>query len=125
MKQEPQLPISIKPRAKIRVKALLGHCLYRRVILWSLLAIACMSLFLFDPRMTARSKEVLDLVSLRKGLSKGKPSQEENTNIQPPENNADQGVNQNNPTAEDVLVEVSDEGDEGELPNEHWRRYKQ
>jgi hypothetical protein len=61
------LPVSTKPRAKFQVRALLGHCLYRRVVIWTLVVIGLFSITLFNPRITQNSRNVLDLVQLGKG----------------------------------------------------------
>lgn len=60
------LPMSTKPQSKLRVRALLGHCLYRRVVVWGLVAVALLSITLFNPQLTHRSKNVLDLVQIVK-----------------------------------------------------------
>ncbi|KAM0808978.1 hypothetical protein AB5N19_09321 [Seiridium cardinale] len=65
-KQEIFLPISTKPQPKLRVRALLGHCLYRRVVIWTLVVIALLSFTLFNPRLTSSSRNVLDLVQMGK-----------------------------------------------------------
>ncbi|KAI1389969.1 uncharacterized protein F4822DRAFT_437092 [Hypoxylon trugodes] len=58
-KSEVYLPISTKPQPKFRVKALLGHCLYRRVVIWTVVIIFLLSITLFNPRLTSRSRDVL------------------------------------------------------------------
>lgn len=60
------LPVSTKPRARFQVRALLGHCLYRRVVIWTLVVIGLFSITLFNPQIT-QSRNVLDLVQLGKG----------------------------------------------------------
>ncbi|KAI0108355.1 hypothetical protein F4814DRAFT_54747 [Daldinia grandis] len=61
-KSEAYLPISAKPQSKFRVKALLGNCLYRRVVIWTFLVIALLSYTLFSPGLAGRPRDVLDLV---------------------------------------------------------------
>ncbi|KAK3944075.1 hypothetical protein QBC46DRAFT_6724 [Diplogelasinospora grovesii] len=41
------LPLPVRQQPKIRVRTLLGHCLYRRVIIWSvaILSLICLTLF--------------------------------------------------------------------------------
>ncbi|KAH6655420.1 hypothetical protein BKA67DRAFT_236379 [Truncatella angustata] len=65
-KQDIYLPISTKPQPKLRVRALLGHCLYRRVVIWTLVAIALLAITLFHPGLTHNTHNVLDLVQLGK-----------------------------------------------------------
>ncbi|ORY68768.1 uncharacterized protein BCR38DRAFT_455643 [Pseudomassariella vexata] len=65
-KSEVYLPITSKPQPKFRVRALLGHCLYRRVVLWTLIVIVLLSVTLFNPRITQRHN-VLDLVHVGVG----------------------------------------------------------
>ncbi|KAI0144137.1 hypothetical protein F4776DRAFT_675683 [Hypoxylon sp. NC0597] len=60
-KSETYLPVSTKPQSKFRVKALLGHCLYRRVVIWTVVVIILLSVTLFNPRLTTRSRDVFDL----------------------------------------------------------------
>lgn len=66
-KEEAYLPISMKPKPKFRFRALLSHCLYRRVVIWSLLAVALLTFTFFNPRLAQHSRNVLDLVQLGKG----------------------------------------------------------
>ncbi|KAI1133438.1 hypothetical protein F5Y10DRAFT_87984 [Nemania abortiva] len=56
-----------KPRPKFQVKALLGHCLYRRVVIWTLSIFALLTIVLFDPRLTTQSRNVLRVVHGNKG----------------------------------------------------------
>ncbi|KAI0151039.1 hypothetical protein BJ166DRAFT_469545 [Pestalotiopsis sp. NC0098] len=70
------LPISNKPQPKLRVRTLLGHCLYRRVVIWTILMIVVLS-FTFYNR-SYHSRNVLDLVQMGsidkpKGKGKNKP----------------------------------------------------
>jgi hypothetical protein len=57
------LPIYEKP--KVRVRALLGHCLYRRVILWGTTAVFLILLALFTSGERTRHGKLLDLVDFR------------------------------------------------------------
>ncbi|KAI0473156.1 hypothetical protein GGR56DRAFT_602174 [Xylariaceae sp. FL0804] len=66
-KSEISLPVTTKPRSKFRVTSLLGHCLYRRVVIWSLVVIVLLGLSLFNPGLSAQSRNVLDLVQGTKG----------------------------------------------------------
>lgn len=65
-KQEVFLPISTKPQPNLRVRALLGNCLYRRVVLWTLVGIVLFSITLFNPRLTRSPGHVLDMVQMGK-----------------------------------------------------------
>ncbi|KAI1154628.1 hypothetical protein F4825DRAFT_163783 [Nemania diffusa] len=67
-----------KPRPKFQVKALLGHCLYRRVVIWTISIFALLAVVLFDPRLTTQSRNVLHIVHGSKGLIQGKPITPEN-----------------------------------------------
>ncbi|KAI1845171.1 hypothetical protein JX266_008718 [Neoarthrinium moseri] len=66
-KEEAFLPMALKPKPKFRLKALLSHCLYRRVVIWTLVAIVLLSVTLFNPRIAHSHRNVLDLVPLGKG----------------------------------------------------------
>ncbi|KAK3685837.1 hypothetical protein B0T22DRAFT_231838 [Podospora appendiculata] len=60
------LPLSVQKQPKIRVvRALLGHCLYRRVILWTVAVLFLLCLTLFSG-VNVRHKRILDLVDFRK-----------------------------------------------------------
>ncbi|KAJ8124153.1 hypothetical protein ONZ43_g54 [Nemania bipapillata] len=67
-----------KPRPKFQVKALLGHCLYRRVVIWTLSIFALLAIILFDPHLTTRSRTVLHIVHGHGGLMQGQPTTTEN-----------------------------------------------
>ncbi|KAI1502565.1 hypothetical protein F5X99DRAFT_152574 [Biscogniauxia marginata] len=56
------LPVSTKPQSRFRVKALLGHCLYRRVVIWTVVVVFLLTITLYNPRISTSSKNVLDLV---------------------------------------------------------------
>lgn len=125
-KAEPSLPVFSQPQPKLRVKTLLGHCLYRRVFIWTFVVIACLSITLFNPRLNERSREVFDLMSIGKGQSKSIPTFDEHAGLQVQDGEDKTEVIQNNPTDEVVVDELKE--DEGELSNDngpHWLRYAQ
>ena len=57
-----------KPRTKIQFRALLGHCLYRRVVIWIVLLVVFLTSIIFKPRLTTQSRNVLDIVHGNKVL---------------------------------------------------------
>jgi hypothetical protein len=65
------LPLPVSQQPKIRVRALLGHCLYRRVIIWSLTVLLLLCLTLFTSGVKTGRGRILDLVDWRKGESNG------------------------------------------------------
>lgn len=71
-----------KPRPRFQVKALLGHCLYRRVVIWTTIAFALLTVVFFDPRLTTQSRNVLHYVHGSKSLVKEAPSTAENILLQ-------------------------------------------
>lgn len=71
-----------KPRTKFQVRALLGHCLYRRVVIWVVMIFVLLTIILFDPRLTTQSRNVLDIVHGSKVLIKEPPSTAENVLLQ-------------------------------------------
>ncbi|KAH8671357.1 hypothetical protein BX600DRAFT_510036 [Xylariales sp. PMI_506] len=82
-KQEVYLPISSKKKPAFRVKALLGHCLYRRVVIWTLVVIFLLSITVFHPDLTRRTGNVLDIVQIGKTSgSASKPGEVDKTQIQ-------------------------------------------
>ncbi len=133
-KYDTHLPVTTKPESKIRVKTLLGHCLYRRVFIWTFIIVICLTITLFNPHLNVRSREVLDLVNLRKGQSKTKPEQEGHTGLHTQDGKDEDKAIQDNPGTEVVMIGESEKGpvreyaDENELLDEdgpHWLRYKQ
>ncbi|KAI0184357.1 hypothetical protein EV127DRAFT_474418 [Xylaria flabelliformis] len=101
-KSDPYLPthINTKPRARFQVRALLGHCLYRRVVVWTIFFLVLLTVALFDPRFTAQSRNVLDMVHGSKGLVKETPSGMENVPLQ------NQGSINIYPPKQEVIHEV-------------------
>jgi hypothetical protein len=65
-KEDYFLPVSTKPQSKLRVRALLGHCLYRRVVIWALVVVVLLSITLFNPQLSHNTRNVLDLVQIGK-----------------------------------------------------------
>jgi outer membrane biosynthesis protein TonB len=63
------LPFSSHPEPKWRSKSLLSNCLYRRVVIWGIVVVVGLSLTLFNPQLSSRSKEVLNMVHLGQGES--------------------------------------------------------
>lgn len=133
--QDSHLPTSRTPRSKIRMKTLLSHCFYRRVVVWTFIFLICLSLSFLNPRWNTKSREVLDLVKLRQEHSKSKPSTEENVAIQAQGSQEEEKVISNNPPPEVVAVpepapipppqqeKVSDQPPTQDGP--HWLQYKQ
>lgn len=66
-KNEIFLPVTTKTSSRFRLRQILGHCLYRRVVIWSLLIIVLLSLTFFNPQFSQRTpKDVLGLVQMGK-----------------------------------------------------------
>jgi hypothetical protein len=136
---EAHLPISNKPKSKLRVKALLGHCLYRRVVIWTIVVIACLSLTLFNPQLNTRSREVLEMVNLGKGEPKEGPEIVTNTGLQKQTGDDEAQAEQVGQDAEVNIIEEEnsdesiptqekEEGNEKENKDDdgpHWLKYKQ
>ncbi|KAI2625700.1 hypothetical protein GGR54DRAFT_510707 [Hypoxylon sp. NC1633] len=140
-KSEVYLPISTKPQSKFRVKALLGHCLYRRVVIWTVVAIVVLSVTLFNPRLTATSRDVFDRIHGTKseihethvieetGLQKQDADLEDQLQIAVQEGDENGGENEHEQQmqepeqeTEDELEYDEEEGESTEKP--HWLRYK-
>ena len=68
------LPSPIQQPSKIRVRTLLGHCLYRRVIIWTVAVLFLLFLALFSGAHGGRER-ILELVEFGKGGAKGKGNQ--------------------------------------------------
>ncbi|KAK3326350.1 hypothetical protein B0H66DRAFT_472361 [Apodospora peruviana] len=100
------LPLSAKPQPKFRVRALLGHCLYRRVIIWSVTAIFLLSMGLMASSGLHHDR-ILELVDFKY-------------------NKQDAGTATD---LETVLLLISQEMEENPVPDENstlpnWIRYK-
>ncbi|KAK3995132.1 hypothetical protein QBC44DRAFT_33895 [Cladorrhinum sp. PSN332] len=57
------LPLSNQPKPKIRVRTLLGHCLYRRVFLWTVGFVLLLLLALSSNRTQLRRERIFGLVN--------------------------------------------------------------
>jgi hypothetical protein len=64
--QHPSTP----QKSKIRVRALLTHCLYRRVLIWTVAAVFLVSLTLFSGGVHHGRGRILGLVDFGKGRAK-------------------------------------------------------
>ncbi|CAJ2502316.1 Uu.00g097100.m01.CDS01 [Anthostomella pinea] len=76
------LPISTTSQrgsspSKFRLKALLSHCLYRRVVIWTIVVIVLLTVSLFNPQLVP-SHKVLDLVHGSMGEAKSIPKGDAN-----------------------------------------------
>ncbi|KAI0407622.1 hypothetical protein F4802DRAFT_595025 [Xylaria palmicola] len=71
-----------KPRPKIQIRTILGHCFYRRVVVWGVVFFMFLAVLLLDPRLTASSHNVLDIVHGSKDVMKQKPSPAEIMTLQ-------------------------------------------
>ncbi|KAI0202051.1 hypothetical protein F4808DRAFT_93561 [Astrocystis sublimbata] len=76
--------INSKPRAKFQVRALLGHCLYRRVFIWSLVILFILVGTLLDPRFPGSSSNVLGIVRSGKSPIQETDNHGETLSIQEP-----------------------------------------
>ncbi|KAK4453758.1 hypothetical protein QBC34DRAFT_318669 [Podospora aff. communis PSN243] len=61
------LPLANHRKPKIRVRTLLGHCLYRRVIIWTVAALFLLGLTASTTGIHLRHGRVLDFVDFRQG----------------------------------------------------------
>lgn len=59
------LPLAHHQKPKIRVRALLGHCLYRRVIIWTVAALLILGLTVSTTGVHLQHGRVLDFVDFR------------------------------------------------------------
>lgn len=71
-----------KPRTRFQVKALFSHCLYRRVFTWALGCVVILTVVLFNPRITAQSRSVFEIVQGTKDLVQETSSSPEITPLQ-------------------------------------------
>lgn len=133
-KSEIYLPVSTKPQPKFRVKALLGHCLYRRVVIWTVVIIILLSFTLFNPRITARSRDVFDLVHGSKTETKSIPQLHDNIGLQKQDGKEDRiqdlveeekAENELKEQEEKEGEREKEKGKEDSSKGPHWLKYKQ
>lgn len=107
------LPLPVQNKAKIRVRTLLGHCFYRRVIIWAITVILLLCLTLFSSGVHTRHGRIMDLVdfSSRKDAQEGDSSKNEGqATLTAP----------STPAEEVAIVE-----EEKKVEPLHWLKYKQ
>lgn len=139
-KSEAYLPISTKPQSKFRVKALLGNCLYRRVVIWTFLVIALLSFTLFNPGLAGRPRDVLDLVHGSINGVNGAPQATDNVILQTQDSQDDVHIQDPVEEEKEPVEEMQEQEEEKEEENPedekeeeteenanspHWLRYKQ
>ncbi|KAI1820497.1 hypothetical protein F4861DRAFT_522837 [Xylaria intraflava] len=105
-KRDLYLPTHVNPKtkSKFRVRALLGHCLYRRVVIWTVVLFLFLTALLFDPHLTTQSQNVLDMVHGSKGVAKGIPGALGDAPFQ--DQNIVDGVLPSQENTQDVEIEV-------------------
>lgn len=87
-------PSPTQRHPKIRVRTFFTHCLYRRVLLWTVAVLVILSLTLFSGGFRAGHGRLLDLVDFRKGkvgekkVGDKKPKEQVNKNGPPAEEGA-------------------------------------
>lgn len=105
-KVDPVLPLPAQSKRKIRVRALLSHCLYRRVILWLFTVVVLISLVMCTNGVPTPRNGLLDLVHFHKNQEQGSQQEQQ----QPQQSN-------------DKPAEKSDEEKKKDGP--HWLQYTQ
>ncbi|KAH9906722.1 hypothetical protein F4778DRAFT_593419 [Xylariomycetidae sp. FL2044] len=143
-KSEIYLPVTTKPKSRFQVKAVLSHCLYRRVVIWTVVVIILVSVSLLNPRLAKESREVFDFVQGSKERPKEVPiideiadvPEEEVHNENPDvqlteekeEHDHEQGQENTEAEAEEVEEEAEEEGDEPDnertVNGPNWMAYK-
>ncbi|KAI8633811.1 hypothetical protein F5Y19DRAFT_462080 [Xylariaceae sp. FL1651] len=117
-----------KPKSNIPVKALLGHCLYRRVVIWTVIVIVLVTGTLFHPHLTAHSRNVLDLVHSSKGATKEVPNIAEDIPLQKPDSinedlpKQDEGQEAKITDEKNVIDDTSRQEEDSNGPK--WLNYK-
>ncbi|KAI0015999.1 hypothetical protein F4780DRAFT_716783 [Xylariomycetidae sp. FL0641] len=114
--------------SRFQFKALLGNCLYRRVIIWTLVISFLTAITMFNPRLTVTSKEVLEYVGGNiKGELRHDSRHGEGNGLQlQAGNDIDHGKQAIFPEGEGIL-ETFDPEEEEEVESvdgPHWLRYK-
>jgi len=97
------LPLSTHKKPNIQVRTLLGHCLYRRVILWVATILVVLCLGLSTTGVHLRHGRILDLVDFTQEDQRKNGSSIEDTNI--------------------LTIVVSVDGQRGSEPS--WLSFKQ
>ncbi|KAI5861199.1 hypothetical protein GGS23DRAFT_598726 [Durotheca rogersii] len=126
-KNETYLPVTTKPQSKFRLKTLLGHCLYRRVVVWTILIVFVLAVTVFNPRLAGPPRDVLDFIDGGKVRIKS-TEPPENVGLQRQENehqdppHAPEGVETEQPGGE---IDKPTQGEEeGNINGPHWLRYR-
>lgn len=112
------LPLAKHQKPKIRVRTLLGHCLYRRVIIWTVAALFILGLTLSTTGVHLRHGRVLDLVDFRQG---GRGSRSQDT---------EEGITfvvsaggQDDSQGQDYYQDDMEGDDQGNMPD--WIKFRQ
>ncbi|KAI1336886.1 hypothetical protein F5Y15DRAFT_190121 [Xylariaceae sp. FL0016] len=131
-KDEMHLPVTTKSQSKFKVKTLLGHCLYRRVVIWTVLIIILLTISLFNPQITTKSRNVLDMVQGSKGETATPPKMVGDVGLQRQDSKGlEQGQEQTaigevSETSQELNSQDIEEIDEqeGDANGPHWLKYK-
>jgi hypothetical protein len=101
------------------MKVLLGHCLYRRVAIWTMAVIVVMVVTVLHSSLSARSRSVLDLVHGGKTIIKEIPSTDWNTPSHNKEKLNTQPLVQDKVHDISVVVEEGPTNDDGTQHRHH------
>ena len=132
-KNEIFLPVTTKTSSRFRLRQILGHCLYRRVVIWTLLIIVLLSLTFFNPQFRQRTpKDVLGLVQMGNAqvpaqgqLEVAPVPKTEDAVPEKQEETGKQDQAQEEPQKEAEKEEVKEDEEEKKDEGPHWLKYTQ
>lgn len=102
------------------MRALLSHCLYRRVMIWAITVTILLCLVLFSSGVQTRRGRILDLVDFRKGSHPETSKTDHKTGSA----TIEQQVSIEKPKEEGKKDEGKKDDEHGRDPL-HWLEYKQ
>lgn len=102
------------------MRALLSHCLYRRVMIWAVTVTILLCLVLFSSGVQTRRGRILDLVDFRKGSHSESPK----TGLEKGTATIEQQLTIDKSKEEGKKDESKKDDDNGRDPL-HWLEYKQ
>lgn len=103
------------------MRALLSHCLYRRVMIWAITVTVLLCMVLFSSGVQTRHGRILDLVDFRKGSHSETPK----TGLGTAPATIEQQLTIEKPKEEGKKEEGKKDDDNNGRDPLHWLEYKQ
>lgn len=112
------LPLPVQAASRIPVRALLGHCFYRRIIVWTVTVIVFLCLVLFSGGVRTRHGRILDHLAGWDGISSNNNADSSSQSGSAGTNVGHNGIStiESSTTENEVATDV-DENEKAEDPN--------